>query len=90
MASTTVAAALGPVGLGIAGAAVLAYGAYSLGNLIYDNRKAIGKAFTTAGKWVGHQASNAYHAVSNTVDDAVHTITHPKNVLHSISHAFGL
>lgn len=42
-----------PVGLGIAGAAVLAYGAWQLGNLIYDNRQAIAHAATAAWKWGG-------------------------------------
>jgi hypothetical protein len=32
---------LGPVGVAVAGAAVLAYGAWSIGNFVYDNRKAI-------------------------------------------------
>ncbi|WP_454049479.1 hypothetical protein [Cellulomonas sp. Marseille-Q8402] len=37
-----------PVGITVAGAAVLAYGAWSLGNLVWDNREAIGSFLTSA------------------------------------------
>lgn len=54
--------ALGPVGLAVAGAAVVGYGLYSLGNMIYKNREAI-----------GHAISSGYHAVASGVQAAVDT-----------------
>lgn len=64
LASSFVAgAALGPVGLAVASAAVLAYGAWSLGNLIYDNWGAITDAVGRAANWVGDRAVDAGRAV---------------------------
>jgi hypothetical protein len=42
-----------PVGLTIAGGAVLAYGAWSLGNLAWDNRRAVGSFFRRAAGGIG-------------------------------------
>lgn len=42
-----------PVGLTVAGGAVLAYGAWSLGNLAWDNRKAVGSFLSRATGAVG-------------------------------------
>ena len=62
--------ALGPVGLGIAGAAVLGYGAWSAGNYLWDHRQQIADFTTGAANWVGDTASDAYNATSDAVSDA--------------------
>ncbi|MFF1528199.1 hypothetical protein [Cellulomonas sp. NPDC058312] len=53
------ALALGPVGLAVAGAAVLAYGAWSLGNLVWDHREAIGDFLGSAWSGIGDAAARA-------------------------------
>ncbi|MCC2309326.1 hypothetical protein [Cellulomonas chengniuliangii] len=62
--------ALGPVGLGIAGAAVIAYGAWSLGNLVWDNREAIGDFFQSVGGHIADGASAAWRATAGVATDA--------------------
>jgi hypothetical protein len=59
-----------PIGWGIAGAAVLGYGAWSLGNLIYDNREAIGEFIGNSAEWVGDRATDAWNATTGAVSDA--------------------
>lgn len=66
----TGALALGPVGLAVAGGAVLAYGAWSLGNLVWDNREAIGDFFQSAGGAIADGWNATTGAVSNAVSDA--------------------
>jgi uncharacterized protein YukE len=66
----TGALALGPVGLAVAGGAVLAYGAWSVGNLIWDNREAIGDFVSSAGKAVWDGATTAWNATTDAVSDA--------------------
>ncbi|GIG36217.1 WXG100 family type VII secretion target [Cellulomonas pakistanensis] len=66
----TGALALGPVGLAVAGGAVLAYGAWSVGNLIWDNREAIGDFFQSAGGVIADGWNATTGAVSNAVSDA--------------------
>ncbi|MFF1528007.1 hypothetical protein [Cellulomonas sp. NPDC058312] len=66
----TGALALGPVGLAVAGGAVLAYGAWSLGNLVWDNREAIGDFFVSAGGAVKDVAVGAWNATTDAVSDA--------------------
>ena len=63
-------ASLGPVGLAVAGGAVLAYGAWSLGNLVWDNREAIGDFFGAAGGKIADGWNATTGAVSNAVSDA--------------------
>ncbi|WP_147795679.1 hypothetical protein [Cellulomonas sp. Y8] len=63
-------ASLGPVGLAVAGGAVLAYGAWSVGNLIWDNREAIGDFFQAAGGKIADGWNATTGAVSNAVSDA--------------------
>lgn len=67
-------AALGPVGIAaIVGAGVVA-GVWTLGNMIWDNREAIGNAVSTAWNWAGDTLSSAGNAVSSaasTVADGV-------------------
>lgn len=61
-------AALGPVGVAVAGGAVLLYGAWSLGNYVYDHwgqirdfgsrvGSAVSGAVDSAGTWAGNQLS---------------------------------
>ncbi|HEY0187259.1 MAG TPA: hypothetical protein VGC67_07205 [Cellulomonas sp.] len=67
-----------PVGLAVAGAAVLAYGAWSLGNLVWDHREAIGAFLSAAGTAVQDGWSAAGGALSGAADwadDAVHAVT---------------
>jgi len=63
-------ASLGPVGLAVAGGAVLAYGAWSLGNLVWDNREAIGDFFQAAGGKIADGWNATTGAVSNAASDA--------------------
>lgn len=68
LASATPLVALGPVGLGIAGAAVLGYGAWSLGNYVYDHWDDIEEFGSAAIDWVGDRAGDAYEAAGSAVD----------------------
>lgn len=63
--------ALGPVGLGIAGGAVLAYGAWSAGNYLWDHREQIAQFAKDAAGWVGDRATDAWNATSSAASDAV-------------------
>lgn len=88
MTAVMLGAPIPGVGEVIAGGAVLAYGAYSLGNFVYKNREAIWHGIKSGAQWVGHTASNVYHAVSDTVSSTVssvsHAVTHPLDTLGSI------
>ena len=70
LASSAGLIALGPVGLGIAGGAVLAYGAWSAGNYIWDHRQQIADFTKGAATWVGDTATDAYQATTGAVSDA--------------------
>jgi uncharacterized protein YukE len=70
LAAGTGALALGPVGLAVAGGAVLAYGAWSLGNLAWDNREAIGDFLSSAGKTVWNAGATAVDWTKDAVSDA--------------------
>ncbi|MFI2753740.1 hypothetical protein ACGIF2_09925 [Cellulomonas sp. P22] len=67
--------ALGPVGLAVAGAAVLAYGAWSVGNLVWDNREAIGNFFQSVGGHIADGASAAWRATTGVASDAWNATT---------------
>lgn len=56
-----------PVGWAIAGGAVLAYGAWSVGNLVWDNREAIGDFLGAA----GGKIADGWNATTGAVSDAV-------------------
>lgn len=58
-------ASLGPVGLAVAGGAVLAYGAWTLGNAIYDNWDDITEFGGKAVDWAGDRLSDAGDAISD-------------------------
>ncbi len=70
LASSAGLIALGPVGLGIAGGAVLAYGAWSAGNYLWDHREQIADFTQGAVNWVGDTTSDAYHATTEALGDA--------------------
>lgn len=76
---------LGPVGLAVAGGAVLAYGAWSLGNLVWDNREAIGDFLGSAGKTVWNAGAAAVDwtkdAASNAVDWAGDQVSKAKDAV---------
>lgn len=57
--------ALGPVGLGIAGAAVLGYGLWSAGNFVYDHWDDITHFTSGAVDWVGDRFADAGGAVAD-------------------------
>jgi uncharacterized protein YukE len=59
-----------PIGWGIAGAAVLGYGAWSLGNLAWDNREEIGQFLSDSASWVGDRATEAWNATGDAVSSA--------------------
>lgn len=63
-----------PVGLTVAGGAVIAYGLYSAGNLIYKNRQAIGHAIETGAKWVGNTVSTLGSDAVTAVKDVGSTV----------------
>lgn len=63
--------ALGPVGLAVAGGAVVAYGLWSVGNLAWDNREAIGDFFTSVGGHIADGATAAWNASTDAVSGAV-------------------
>lgn len=52
-------AATGPVGLAVAGTAVVAYGAWQLGNLVYDHHEAIGQFASNTVGWTGDRLGDA-------------------------------
>jgi len=68
LASSAGLVALGPVGVGIAGAAVLGYGAWSLGNYVYDNWDNITEFGSNAVNWTGDRISDAAGAVNDATD----------------------
>lgn len=63
-------ASLGPVGLAVAGGAVLAYGAWSAGNYVWDHREQIGEFLEKSGAWVADQATAAWDTTTQAVSDA--------------------
>ena len=69
LASSAGLIALGPVGAGIAGAAVLGYGAWTLGNYVYDHWDDItefaGNAADWAADWAGDRFDDAVGAASD-------------------------
>jgi hypothetical protein len=67
-----------PIGATVAGAAVLAYGAWSVGNTIYDHRQQIAEGFDAAKDWAPKRLSDLGGAVESQ----------GKKVLSSVS--FGL
>ncbi len=68
LASSAGLIALGPVGVGIAGVAVLGYGAWSLGNAIYDHWDDIKDFGGAALDWTGDRLGDAYQAAGDAVD----------------------
>ena len=77
LASSAGLIALGPVGAGIAGAAVLGYGAWALGNYVYDHWDDITEFVGNAADWAGDRfddvvgaASDAAGWASDRLDDA--------------------
>ena len=70
LASSAGLVALGPVGLGVAGGAVLAYGAWSAGNYIWDHREQIAEFASNAAGWVGDRATDVYNTTTEAVSDA--------------------
>lgn len=68
LASSAGLIALGPVGAGIAGAAVLGYGAWTLGNYVYDHWDDITAFGDAALEWTGDRLGDAYDAASAATD----------------------
>ncbi|HWM59818.1 MAG TPA: hypothetical protein VNO83_18465 [Pseudonocardia sp.] len=66
--------ALGPVGLGIAGAAVPGYGAWSLGTFVRD-REQLGELTSDAENWAGERLCDAGDAVEDRGKQAVSTLS---------------
>lgn len=61
------AAMLGPVGVGIVVGAGVVAGAWALGNLVYDNREAIGAAASTAWNATTGAVSDAWNATTEGI-----------------------
>lgn len=68
LASSAGLIALGPVGVGIAGAAVLGYGAWTLGNYVYDHWDDITEFGSEALEWTGDRLGDAYDAASSATE----------------------
>ena len=68
LASSAGLIALGPVGAGIAGAAVLGYGAWTLGNYVYDHWDDITEFGSAALDWTGDRLGDAADAASAATD----------------------
>ncbi len=68
LASSAGLIALGPVGLGIAGAAVVGYAAWTAGNFVYDHWDDITGAVGTAASWVGDRAGDVADAAGAAAD----------------------
>lgn len=66
--AVAVLAMANPVGIAVGGAAVLAYGAWSLGNFVYDHRQEIGRFASSAASWTGDRLGDAGAAVSQASD----------------------
>lgn len=88
-------AALGPVGLAVAAGAVLAYGAWSLGNALYDHRQQIGAFLGRARDGVVTAAGAVTTAAGRTLDRArgaagrvLDTLTSPVRLLPSLGGLF--
>ena len=65
LASSAGLIALGPVGAGIAGAAVLGYGAWTLGNYVYDHWDDITEFAGNAADWAGDRFDDAVDVASD-------------------------
>ena len=68
LASSAGLIALGPVGGAIAAGAVLGYGAWTLGNYVYDNWDSIEQFGSDAVNWTGDRISDAAGAVNDAKD----------------------
>jgi hypothetical protein len=68
LASSAGLLALGPVGAGIAGAAVLGYGVWTLGNAVYDNWDNITEFGGKALDWTGDRLADAGEGISKATD----------------------
>lgn len=66
---------LNPVGAAVAGAAVLGYAAWSLGNLVYDNREAIGSFLSSAASTAKDLALDAGSAARAWASSRISTVT---------------
>ena len=64
-----------PVGATIAGAAVLGYGAWTVGNMIYDHRAEIAESFNTAKDWAGERLSDAGDFVADQGKKVLSTVS---------------
>lgn len=65
----------GPVGVAVAGGAVLAYGAWSVGNTIYDHRDDIAEGFRAAKDWAGERLSDVGDAVAGGSKKVLSTVS---------------
>ena len=96
LASSAGLIALGPVGLGIAGVAVLGYGAWTLGNYVYDHWDDITEFGGKALDWTGDRLGDISDAASAATDWAGDRLADTgealedagKSALHTVS--FGL
>lgn len=68
--AATAMIATGPVGLTVAGGAVLAYGAWELGNLVYDHHEAIIDFGQRAAEWTGDAIGTAANVTGDVVNSA--------------------
>lgn len=69
-------ATMGPVGLAVAGTAVVAYGLWSLGNSIYDHREQIGR-------FLGRARDGAMRHVSSTITQMGRDVSRAKDLVVS-------
>jgi hypothetical protein len=96
LASSAGLIALGPVGVGIAGAAVLGYGAWTLGNYVYDHWDDITEFGGKALDWTGDRLDDVSDAAGAAADWAGDRLSDAgdtakdigKSAVHTVS--FGL
>ncbi|MBA2954697.1 hypothetical protein GON03_10210 [Nocardioides sp. MAH-18] len=81
LASSAGLIALGPVGVGIAGAAVLGYGAWTLGNYVYDHWDDITEFGGKALDWTGDRLDDVADAADAATDWAGDRLADAGNAL---------
>lgn len=64
-----------PIGATVAGAAVLGYGAWSLGNMVYDHRAEIAESFVAAKDWAGKRLSDIGESVADQAKKVRSTVS---------------
>lgn len=84
LASSAGLIALGPVGVGVAGAAVLGYGAWTLGNAVYDHWDDITEFGGRALDWTGDRIGDVADAAGDAADWAGDRLSDAGNAVKDV------